>query len=255
MYIDTHCHLDDNRFIDLDSVVKEYEKALVKTVIHAGCNEKSSEFGKLACEKYDSIYFSAGFHPSDCIDFDDEARLKIERLLSHKKCVAVGEIGLDYHYEGIDKEKQKQCFISQIELAKEYNLPICVHMRDATEDTINILKEQAKGLSARGVIHCYSGSVETAKILLDLGFMLSFGGTVTFKNAKTVLEVAKFTPIDCLLTETDSPYLAPTPYRGLTNTPKNVAIVTNFLATLKNVDCQSFSESVLNNAKKLFYKL
>lgn len=255
MYIDTHCHLDDPRFSDLDFVVNEYERALVSTVIHVGCNVNSSVFGKSASEKYESIYFAAGFHPSDCEDYNDNAKAEIERLLTHKKCVAVGEIGLDYHYENINKARQKECFISQLELASKHNLPVCIHMRDATEDTLNILKEYSKNLGAKGVIHCYSGSVETAKILLDLGFMLAFGGTSTFKNARTVLEVVDYTPIECILTETDSPYLAPTPYRGTLNSPKNVPIITNFLANIKNVDAQVFSEKVLNNAKRLFYKL
>lgn len=255
MYIDTHCHLDDQRLIDTDKIIADCEKNKVQTLIHVGCNIASSTFGKTTAEKYKSVFFTAGYHPSDSGDYNEQTKAEIEKLLSHKKCVGVGEIGLDYHYDFIDRNTQKQCFISQLELAIKNDLPVSIHMRDATEDTVNILKEYSKTLNKKGVIHCFSGSTETAKIMLDNGFMIAFGGTVTFKNARNLIEVANFVPLDMMLTETDSPYLAPTPLRGTTNTPSNVAIITNFLASLKNIEIEQFSKQILSNAKRLFNNL
>jgi TatD DNase family protein len=220
-----------------------------------GCNLKSSQFGRDLAQKYPSIYFASGFHPSDADSFNDDAIAGIEELLTHDKCVAVGEIGLDYYWKPFDKNKQIFCFTSQIELAKKYKLPICVHSRDATFDMVNILKEYKDKLENSGVIHCYSGSVETAKQLLDLGLYISFAGPLTFKNANQLVDVAKFVPIDRCLTETDSPYLAPHPYRGTLNSPKNVTITTAVLASIKQMEVTTLATQLTNNAKKLFYKI
>ena len=220
-----------------------------------GCCADTSEMGKTLAEKYPSVYFATGCHPSDINGFDDKEFERISALTSHEKCVAVGEIGLDYYWEPFDKEKQKAGFIKQIELAKDSKLPICIHSRNSTEDMLKILKANKDKLIYGGVMHCYSGSVETAAEILKLGLYISFAGPLTFKNARSLLDVAKFVPDDKCLTETDCPYLAPHPLRGTVNEPKNVAIITAFLASLKGRDLTEFASIVKTNAKNLFYKI
>ena len=251
MYVDTHCHLDDSRF-DVESEVNKYLRVGVSKVINVGCNLPSSLKGKEFSEKYESVYFGAGFHPCDANDYNQQAEDQIIKLLGDKKCVAVGEIGLDYHWEPYDKQVQQKVFLTQLELAREFNLPVSVHSRDAAEDMIKLLKDNKSKLVYGGVMQCYSGSVETAKELLNLGFYLGFGGTVTFKNAKKTVEVAEFCPNDRVLTETDCPYLSPEPYRGQTNSPERIPIITSFIANLKKLDNVEFANLVMNNANKLF---
>jgi TatD DNase family protein len=196
-----------------------------------------------------------GCHPSDANGFDDNELCRISALTSHEKCLAVGEIGLDYYWKPFDKEKQKEVFIKQIELANQSKLPICIHSRDATLDTLTILKENKSKLSNGLVFHCFSGSVETAREVLDLGSYISFAGPLTFKNSRYTVEVAKFAPEDRCLTETDSPYLAPHPLRGTVNSPKNVSIIAAFLASVKGMEVERLAEQVFKNAKTLFKKL
>ncbi|MBR1983414.1 MAG: TatD family hydrolase [Clostridia bacterium] len=251
MYVDTHCHLDDTRF-NVDEEVNSYLRVGVTKVINVGCNALSSKKGQELSKKHQSIYFGAGFHPSDANDYNQTTEDEIIKLLSDDKCVAVGEIGLDYHWEPYDKQVQQKVFLRQLELASEFKLPVSVHSRDATEDMLKLLKDNKSKLAYGGVMHCFSGSTETAKILLDLGFYLGFGGTVTFKNAKKTVEVASLCPNDRILTETDCPYLSPEPYRGQTNSPKNIPIITSFIAKLKNIDNVEFASIVMKNAEKLF---
>ncbi len=255
MYIDTHCHLGDAKITDIDATVAAYLKAGVDTVVDVGCNASSSEISKALAEKYDSVYFAAGFHPSDIGDFDADGAAIISRLAKHPKCVAIGEIGLDYHWEPYDKFRQQRGFITQLEIAKAERLPVSIHLRDATEDALKLLKSNRDKLTYGGVLHCFSGSVETAKEMLDLGLYISFGGTLTFKNANKLIEVAKEVPVDKCLTETDSPYLAPHPYRGTVNTPANVPIVCVRLAEVKGMDVVETAEIVNKNATDLFKKL
>ncbi len=255
MFIDTHCHLHDKKLIDTDAVVNNFLRDGVDTVINMGCCADTSEMGKTLAEKYPSVYFATGCHPSDISGFDDKEFERISALTSHEKCVAIGEIGLDYYWEPFDKEKQKAGFIKQIELAKDSKLPICIHSRNSTEDMLKILKANKDKLIYGGVMHCYSGSVETAAEILKLGLYISFAGPLTFKNARSLLDVAKFVPDDKCLTETDCPYLAPHPLRGTVNEPKNVAIITAFLASLKGRELTEFASIVKTNAKNLFYKI
>lgn len=255
MFIDTHCHIDDQKIVDLDDVVSDYLKDGVDTVINMACNLNSCATGMALSQKYPSVYFASGFHPSDANDVTNEDLYRLKSYLTQDKCVAVGEIGLDYHWDGFDKQKQKQVFISQIELAKEFKLPVSIHSRDATEDMINILKDNKDKLVYGAVMHCFSGSKETASQLLKLGLYISFAGTLTFKNAKNLVEVAEFVPSDYCLTETDSPYLAPHPFRGTLNTPKNVSLVCARLAEIKGVPIEQMASAVKENAKRLFKKL
>lgn len=255
MFVDTHCHLHDEKLSDTDLVVKEYLTAGVDIAINMACCALTSERGMALAEKYPSVYFGTGCHPSDSNLFDDNEFERIARLTSHPKCVAVGEIGLDYYWKPFDKEKQKEVFIKQIELANQCKLPISIHSRDATQDMLNILKDNKEKLSHGAVMHCFSGSVETAKEVLKLGLYISFAGPLTFKNANTLLDVAKIVPLDMCLTETDCPYLAPHPLRGTVNGPKNVPIITAKLAELKNIDICEMASIVTANTKRLFNKI
>lgn len=255
MYIDTHAHLHDPKFPDIEEVVYEYQKFGVDKALNMGCCLETSVGGKTLSEKFESIYFGAGYHPSDANDWDNQNAIEIEKLLSHEKCVAVGEIGLDYHYGNENKDKQKACFIEQLELAKSYKLPVSIHSRDATLNTITLLKENKDKLVYGGVLHCFSGSVETVKEYLKLGLYIGFGGTLTFKNARSVLEVAEYLPLDRCLTETDCPYLSPEPYRGQRNSPKNIPIIVDKLATVKGIDVECVKETVYQNALNLFNKI
>lgn len=255
MFVDTHCHLHDEKLKDTNAVVDEYLKSGIDIAINMACCALTSEKGKDLAEKFPSIYFGAGCHPSDINGLDQAELDKISALTSHPKCVAVGEIGLDYYWEPYDKEKQIKGFIAQMELAKACKLPISIHSRDATGDMLKILKENKDKLTYGGVMHCFSGSVETAKELLKLGLYISFAGPLTFKNANSILDVAAFVPDDMCLTETDSPYLSPHPLRGKVNSPKNIPIILSKLAQLKNQDMYDLAQKIMNNSKTLFYKL
>ena len=255
MFVDTHCHLHDEKLNDTDAVVEEYLTSGVGIAINMACCALTSEKGKDLAEKYSSVYFGTGCHPSDVNGFDANEFDRIKKLTSHKKCVAVGEIGLDYYWEPHDKDKQIQAFIAQMELANQVNLPISIHSRNATQDMVNILKQNKAKLTNGGVMHCFSGSVETARELLNLGLYVSFAGPLTFKNANAILEVASFVPFDRCLTETDSPYLTPHPFRGKVNGPKYIPIILQKLAEIKGVETEKMAEQVLLNAKTLFKKL
>lgn len=180
-----------------------------------------------------ALYFAAGFHPSNLQDYQTGDEERLASLLQSPKGVAVGEIGLDYHYEDTDEAAQKRAFCAQLELAEALSLPVIIHSRDAAADTLRILKDNRAKLRAGGVMHCFSGSPETAKEYLKLGLYISFAGPVTFKNARRLDEVAKMVPPERILAETDSPYLAPEPFRGTLNTPKNVVQVYEKLAQLR----------------------
>ncbi len=255
MFVDTHCHLNDDRFENLDNVYNNILENNISFAINMGCDIQSSIEGKDLAEKYENIYFGAGFHPSEIDKFLPNDIDKIATLAMHKKCVAIGEIGLDYHYEGINKDKQKSLFLMQLELAKTLKLPVSIHSRDCTFDMINILKDNKNLLEYGGVMHCFSGSLETAKILIDLGLYISFSGTLTFKNAKNLVDVAVYLPTDKCLTETDCPYLSPEPFRGKTNEPKNVKYVLERLSQIKNIDITEMANIVMDNTKTLFYKI
>ena len=256
MYIDTHAHLNyEDKYGDLDALLAEIAAAGVDTVIDVGWNCDSSALAAKQAEKYPQLYFAAGFHPSNLSDFREGDDERIAALLASPKGVAVGEIGLDYHYDGTDEAAQKRAFAAQLELAYALKLPFCVHSRDAAADTLRILKDNCGKLAYGGVMHCFSGSPETAKEYLKLGLYISFAGPVTFRNARRLDEVAKEVPADRILAETDSPYLAPEPYRGTMNTPKNVAKIYEKLAQLRGVPTEELAAQIRKNAHTLFTKL
>ncbi|HIY77553.1 MAG TPA: TatD family hydrolase [Candidatus Borkfalkia excrementavium] len=256
IYIDTHAHLNyDNKYGDREQLIADICAAGIERVINVGWNYESSRSAALLAQKHERLYFAAGFHPSNLSDFCAGDHERIAALLSSPKGVAVGEIGLDYHYDGADEAAQKRAFAEQLELADALGLPFAVHSRDAAQDTLNILKDNKGKLSHGGVMHCFSGSPETAKEYLKLGLYISFAGPVTFKNARRLDEVAKIVPADRLLAETDSPYLAPEPVRGTLNTPLNVVRVYEKLAALRGEDAEELALQIRKNAYTLFPKL
>jgi len=246
---DTHAHYDDEAFnedrFDLLSVMPENN---VKYIINQGVDIKSSLDSIELSEKYSYIYAAVGIHPLDVKKMEDVS--KISELAKHEKVVAIGEIGLDYYYETETKDLQLKYFKSQLNLANELNLPVVIHDRDAHKDTLDTLKE-IKGNNL-GVIHCYSGSLEMAKELLKLGYSLGFDGPVTFNNAKTVIEVLKYIPLDRILIETDAPYLTPVPFRGKRNNSMYLTYIIEAIAKIKEISPEEMANITLNNAKTLF---
>lgn len=249
--IDTHCHLNDLQYEnEVDQIINNFLQAGVKRAICVGCDPNSNKRAKEIALEYEEVYYTVGIHPDDCNMYNEK---EMEEYLKNEdnKLVAVGEIGLDYYHNKNNKEDQIQVFESQIKLAQKYNLPIVVHCRDAYGDTLEILKKYAP--YPNGVVmHCYSGSYEFAKELLKLGVKFSFTGTVTYKNAKNVQEVAQNLPLDSFFFETDSPYLTPTPYRGKRNEPKYVVEVCKFVADLKGISYKQMEEISDKNAKNFF---
>lgn len=255
MFIDTHCHLDDPKFLDKDEIIRNAELSGVGLMFNMGCDVETSKLCIDISKNHNSVVCGCGIHPQDAHKFDENAYKEVKSLSAHPKCVVIGEIGLDYYWKPFDRLKQIECFENMISLANEVKLPVNIHCRDATEDMVNILKAKKSLLSNGGVMHCYSGSIETAKILLDLGLYISFSGSVTFKNSARLKEVAKYIPIDRILTETDSPYISPEPLRGKINQPANVKYVAEYLAYLKDMQIENFCSSVFGNVKRLFNKL
>lgn len=258
--IDAHCHLTGEEYDQKGGVaalVARAKEAGVTRMICSGFDLDSSKIAKSLAEKYDEIYFCAGFHPSELAKYNEGDLEEIKALLLHEKCVAVGEIGLDYHFDdNPEKSVQERLFIEQLKLADELSLPVVIHSRDACEDTLSILQEHKALLKKGGLMHCYSYSKESAAQFLALGFSFSFGGPCTFKNAKKVQESVKQIPADRILTETDCPYLTPEPKRGLfPNEPENIPHILGKLAELKNQDKEMLEAQIEKNAKALFFKL
>jgi len=249
--IDTHCHLNDNQYArEVDQVVNNFLSAGVETAICIGCDPISNQKAKEIANTYENVFYAVGIHPDDCDKFNIKD-LEEYLIKNDKKLVAIGEIGLDYFHNKDNKLKQIEVFESQIELARKYKLPIIIHCRDAYGDMLEVLKKY-EPFTYGAVMHCYSGSWEYAQQLLKLGIKFSFTGTVTYKNAKNVQEVAKNLPMDSFFFETDSPYLTPTPFRGKRNEPKFVAEIYKFVADLKGISCKQMEEIADNNAKKFF---
>ena len=255
MFIDTHCHLTDDKIKDrAAAVVESYLSENVEKVIDVGCSVKSSLAARDNSRIYESVFFAAGVHPSDSEGFGEAEEKEIEKLLSDPKCVALGEIGLDYYWKPYDDKAQKECFVRQLELAVKTRMPVALHVRDAYKDAADILKNYRDKLVG-GIMHCYSGSKEMSEIFSDYGMSFSFGGTSTYKNAKNVREVVNYLPADLILTETDSPYLAPEGLRGTVNEPKNIPLIAANLASIKGFATEKFAEIVMENAKRVFPKL
>lgn len=246
---DTHSHYDDPRF---DGVREETVTSLLERgisgIIHAAVDFKSCDYGISAAAKWQRYYTAIGIHPENLYDAKGDYISRLGKLAENKKVVAIGEIGLDYHYDGYDRKAQIEAFRSQVILANELDLPVIVHCRDAIGDCMELLRE----LKPKGVMHCYSGSVETAKELLDLGFYISFTGALTFKNSKKAHEVMKMLPLERFLLETDCPYMAPEPFRGKTCDSSMIIYTAQKAAELKGVTGEEVLLAIESNAKTLF---
>ncbi len=249
MYFNTHSHLNSSQLYEQrDIYIKNALENNVNYITIAGYDLESSRRAVEIANEYSFIYATVGISPNDCLNTTDEDLKEIEMLLQNHRVVALGEIGLDYYWDDVPKDKQKDVFLKQIEIAKKYDKPIVIHARDAYEDTYNILKE-AKHY---GIMHCYSGSVEMAERYVKIGFIISLAGPVTFKNAKVPKEVARAIGIDHLLIETDCPYLTPHPFRGKLNEPANVVYIAQEIAKLKNMEIEDVARITTFNAKKVF---
>lgn len=260
LFIDTHAHLDDPRFReDLDLVVSRAREAGLKSIITVGCWNKKTGFAPVldVLAKYDLLYAALGVHPHEAKDADEDTfelmrKTAVEKATDRKsRIVAIGETGLDYHYDNSPREVQKEVFRAQIRLARVLNLPLIVHSREADRDTLDILKEEGAHETG-GVFHCFSGTLETAKEALDMGFYLSFTGVITFPNAKELREAVKAVPIESMLIETDCPYLAPIPHRGKRNEPSFVVNTASAIAEIKGLTPDDVARITTANAEGLF---
>jgi TatD DNase family protein len=252
MLFDTHVHLNADQFQDdVEEVINHALDSGVSHMVVVGFDRPTILKAIELVEAYDSLYAAIGWHPVDAIDMKEEDLLWIKELSAHPKVVALGEMGLDYYWDKSPKEIQKEVFRKQIRLAKKVKLPIIIHNRDATADIIEILKEE-KAEEVGGIMHCFSGSVETAKECMQMNFYISLGGPVTFKNAKQPKKVAEEIPLDRLLIETDCPYLTPHPYRGKRNEPSYVKLVAEEIAKIKGVPLEEVGRITTENARKLF---
>ncbi|MCR4924908.1 MAG: TatD family hydrolase [Clostridiales bacterium] len=247
---DSHAHYDDEQFdTDRNTLLSSLEEKGVCSVINCACSLSSVKSTLELAEKYSFVYAALGIHPENINETPSNYLDDLKALIKHKKVVAIGEIGLDYHYDdAAPKEIQKKFFTQQIELAMENNLPVIVHDRDSHEDILNILKYY----KPKGVVHCFSGSVEMAKEILKIGMYIGLGGAVTFKNARKPLEVAKIVDDDKLLLETDCPYMSPVPFRGKRNDSSLIPYSAEKIAEIRNCETQKILDLTSENAKRLF---
>ena len=249
--IDTHAHYDDEAFDeDRESVLNQIREAGVEALMNIACSKASIETTNELTLKYDFIYGALGIHPSDADEYDEEVATNIvEKVKNNKKILAIGEIGLDYYWdENPDKEVQKFAFREQMKLAEKLNLPVVIHDRDAHGDTLEIMKSFP---NVKGVVHCFSGSVEFAKECVRLGYYIGITGVVTFKNARKICEVVEAIPLDRLLVETDCPYMAPTPYRGKRNKSDYIENIIEQIAEIKGLDPKEVNLELNNNFRNL----
>lgn len=248
MFIDTHCHISKEYFDDIPNLIDKIVKSGVNKVIVNGCDMKSNLEVLELVEKYDIVYGALGFHPTELDDFSDEQLIWLEKNINNKKIVAIGEIGLDYHYDNTDKVKQKEVFEKQLQIASKYHKPVIVHSRDTINDTYNIISKY----NVIGSLHCFSSSKEMAERFIKLGFYIGIGGVCTYKNAKEIKEVIKAIDLEYIILETDTPYLSPEPVRKEKNTPCNIPIIASYIASLKDVDLSIVSKVTSANAGRLF---
>jgi len=252
MLFDTHAHYDDEKFdADRDEVLRRVHESGVLYIVNASSDMASAKECIALADKYDFIYAAVGVHPHSAKEMKEEDIKVLAEYAAISKVVAIGEIGLDYYYDNSPRDVQKYWFARQIELAREVGLPIIIHDRDAHEDTMSIIKAE-KAREVGGVFHCYSGSVEMARDVLNNNFYIALGGAVTFKNARKILDVARYVPEDRLLIETDCPYMTPEPHRGKRNDSGYVRLVAEKIAEIKGVSFEDIARITMQNAKKCF---
>ena len=250
MYFDTHAHYDDRRFDDdRDELLSSMAKNDVSLILNAASSLRSGKFSLKLADRYDFIYASVGVHPHDSKSMNDETVFELEKLLTHPKAVAVGEIGLDFYHDFSPRDVQRVRFIEQLELARRVKKPVIVHTRESTQETLDIISD-FKDLS--GVFHCFPGSWETAKVILDMGWYLSFPGVITFKNARRSLEVIEKMPAERILLETDCPYLSPEPVRGRRNSSINLKYIAEKVAEVRGISHEEVAALTMENGRRLF---
>ena len=247
MFTDTHCHIYKEYYESIDNVLENAKDVGINRVINNGCDNKSNKEVLELIDKYPNMYGAIGIHPENVETYTEDDIKYIEDNLKKPKIVAIGEIGLDYHYTKDNKEKQIILFERQLKLAEKHHIPVIIHSREATEDTINCLKKY----NITGVIHSFSGSLETAKIYIKMGFILGINGVITFKNSK-LKEVIKEIDNKNIIFETDSPYLTPEPFRGTKNEPARIINIAEFICNLKNIDKSQASIITNENIKRIF---
>ena len=250
MLIDTHCHLYSEYYSDIDDIVNLAKKSNVNILINNGCDSKSNKEVIDLLDKYKNMYGAIGIHPEEVDNYSLDDIKFIEDNLNNKKVVAIGEIGLDYHYSKENKEKQIKLFELQLDIANKYKFPVIIHSRDATEDTINILRKY----NIKGVIHSFSGSLETAKIYIKMGFLLGINGVVTFKNCN-LKDILVNIGLNNIILETDSPYLTPVPYRGKQNNPSHILDIAKYISEIFNVSLEEVSKITTKNVLDLYNKI
>ena len=255
--IDTHAHLDfPELYSKLDLIIENAKNQNVLKIITISTN--LNKIGKIIqiSNDYDLVYFTVGVHPNEVLkDKDYKNYSLISDISNNLKCVGIGECGLDYHFGNEDKDKQKLSFITQIKVARDKKLPLIIHSRDADEDMIDILQDEYKKGAFKAILHCFSSGKDLALCGLDLGFYISFSGIVTFKSAKLIQEIACIVPKDRILVETDAPYLAPSPFRGSVNEPKNCFYTAKFLSEIRNSDFNEFTNHLCMNSLRIFDKM
>lgn len=249
---DTHAHYDDEAFDEgREELIKAVHETGVCKIVDIACSMETSKKMPEFINDYDFMYGTVGVHPDDIYNLTDSDMDELKELSKNEKIIAIGEIGLDYHYDDIDKELQKKWFEVQLELARELKLPISIHSRDAAKDTLDIMKA-LHGEDIGGVMHCFGYGVEVAKQYLDMGYYIGVGGVVTFKNGRKLKEVVEYAPLDRIVIETDCPYLSPVPFRGKRNDSGNLTYVVEEIARLKGVDVDEVYEVTYANAHKMY---
>ena len=247
MFTDTHCHIYKEYYEDIKKILENAKECQINRMINNGCDKKSNEEVLKLSTQYKNIYGALGIHPENVDTYKEEDLKEIENNLTNPKIIAIGEIGLDYHYTKENKNRQIELLEAQLQIAEKYNLPVIIHSREATEDTINTLKKY----HVKGVIHSFSGSKETALIYIKMGYLLGINGVITFKNSK-LKEVIKEIPLENIILETDSPYLTPEPFRGKRNEPKRILEIAKFICELKNISLEELSKITNDNIKLIF---
>lgn len=251
--IETHCHLDYLKQAPLEEILQKSFEVGIEKIITIAVEPDNLDKAREIANTYSQVYFTQGIHPHDAKLATAEALQKIKERCLEEKMVAVGEIGLDYHYDNSPREQQREMFIKQLEIATEENKPVVIHSRDADEDMMRILKEKAPGLAKKGVIHSFTSGPELAQTALDFGFYLGFNGIITFNKAEDVRAIVKLCPLDRILLETDAPFLTPVPHRGKENAPFHLPHILKKIAEIKNVSESAVEQAALENSNKLFF--
>ena len=252
MIFDTHAHYDDEQFdIDREELLGKMQEAGIETIVDVGASIATTKKALELAHRYDFIYAAVGVHPSEVAELDDDSIELLRGLSRDEKCVAIGEIGLDYHWPEPEPELQKLWFKRQLNLARQENLPVIIHSRDAAADTLEILRDE-RAEEIGGVVHCFSYSKEVARECLKMGFYIGIGGVLTFKNARKLVEVMEDTPMDRILLETDCPYLAPEPFRGKRNSSLYLPYVVQKMAEIKGISADEVISITRENARTMY---